>query len=182
MKRLAPPLQLCWQLSPSSPRRARLPAPRRTPATGTPAATASSGSWSATKPPTRPSSTAIPAPWLSITADEGPGRRSSVASVASARRVPRLSAERYLLAANAFSSSGAEVGLRLPRQGRTAAGWRTRSPSSAPTSSTRGRSAPKHEQVLRATMLFRFERGAWRIVHRHADTMVDLQLPTPDSP
>jgi hypothetical protein len=31
-------------------------------------------------------------------------------------------------------------------------------------------------------MLFRFERGAWRIVHRHADTMVDLQLPTPDSP
>ena len=34
-----------------------------------------------------------------------------------------------------------------------------------------------HEQVLRSTMIFRFERGAWKIVHRHADTMVDLQLP-----
>ena len=26
-------------------------------------------------------------------------------------------------------------------------------------------------------MIFRFERGSWKIVHRHADTMVDLQLP-----
>jgi len=33
---------------------------------------------------------------------------------------------------------------------------------------------------LRVTMLFRFDRGAWRIVHRHADTMVDLVLPTSD--
>ena len=32
-------------------------------------------------------------------------------------------------------------------------------------------------QVLRVTMMFRFERGDWRIIHRHADTMVDLQLP-----
>jgi hypothetical protein len=28
-------------------------------------------------------------------------------------------------------------------------------------------------------MIFRLEKGAWKIVHRHADTMVDLQLPTP---
>ncbi len=37
----------------------------------------------------------------------------------------------------------------------------------------------RQQQVLRATMIFRLERGSWKIVHRHADTMVDLQLPTP---
>jgi SnoaL-like domain len=39
-----------------------------------------------------------------------------------------------------------------------------------------GHTEPR-EQVLRSTMIFRFDRGAWKIVHRHADTMVDLQLP-----
>ncbi|MBW4430943.1 MAG: nuclear transport factor 2 family protein [Pelatocladus maniniholoensis HA4357-MV3] len=34
-------------------------------------------------------------------------------------------------------------------------------------------------QVLRVTMIFRFDKGVWKIVHRHADSMVDLQLPTP---
>ena len=29
-------------------------------------------------------------------------------------------------------------------------------------------------------MIFRLEKGAWKIVHRHADTMVELQLPTAD--
>jgi len=36
----------------------------------------------------------------------------------------------------------------------------------------------REPQVLRVTMLFRRDRGAWKIVHRHADTTIDLQLPT----
>ena len=35
------------------------------------------------------------------------------------------------------------------------------------------------EQVLRVTMMFRYEQGEWRIIHRHADDMIDLQLPMP---
>jgi hypothetical protein len=36
--------------------------------------------------------------------------------------------------------------------------------------------------VLRVTMLFRFDRGEWKIIHRHADTMIELELPTPPPP
>jgi hypothetical protein len=28
-------------------------------------------------------------------------------------------------------------------------------------------------------MMFRYEDGEWKIIHRHADTMVELQLPMP---
>ena len=31
--------------------------------------------------------------------------------------------------------------------------------------------------LLRVTMIFCFEKGEWRIVHRHADTMTELELP-----
>jgi hypothetical protein len=27
-------------------------------------------------------------------------------------------------------------------------------------------------------MIFRFDAGDWKIVHRHADTMLELELPT----
>jgi hypothetical protein len=29
-------------------------------------------------------------------------------------------------------------------------------------------------------MIFRFEHGAWKIVHRHADDMIALELPGSD--
>jgi ketosteroid isomerase-like protein len=37
----------------------------------------------------------------------------------------------------------------------------------------------RQELVLRATMIFRLQKGAWKIVHRHADDNVELQLPGP---
>ena len=85
--------------------------------------------------------------------------------------------ERYVLAARAFQASGAEVEFEYlvkDVEGRIAY---TVAIERADVLYTR--QTEPHHQVLRATMMFRFERGGWKIVHRHADTMVDLQLPMP---
>jgi hypothetical protein len=117
-----------------------------------------------------------PSPWLSITAENDPASifggfgGLGDAGVANVR-------QRYLLAANAFRPSDAQVDFEylvkdvrgslaytvaIERADVLYAGQNTR-----------------QQQVLRATMIFRFEKGAWKIVHRHADTMVNLQLPVP---
>jgi ketosteroid isomerase-like protein len=40
-----------------------------------------------------------------------------------------------------------------------------------------GRTAPLNLD-FRVTMIFRWENGAWKLVHRHADHLVDKQKPT----
>ena len=116
-----------------------------------------------------------PSAWLSITAEKDPASifggfgglgEAGVATVH----------QRYLLAASVFRPNGAKVDFEYlvkDVRGRLAytvaierahvlyAGHTERQP-----------------QVLRVTMLFRREHGAWKIVHRHADTMIALQLPT----
>jgi ketosteroid isomerase-like protein len=83
--------------------------------------------------------------------------------------------QRYLLAAGAFRPSGAEVDFEYRvkdvrgRLAYTVAIERANVIYA-------GQIEPQ-EQVLRATMIFRFEKREWKIVHRHADMMVDLQLP-----
>ena len=117
-----------------------------------------------------------PSRWLPITAEKDPASifggfgglgESGVATVH----------QRYLLAAGAFRASGAKVDFEyLVKDVRgklayTVAIERANVLYAGHTERT--------QQVLRSTMIFRFDRGAWKIVHRHADTMVDLQLPVP---
>jgi len=116
-----------------------------------------------------------PSPWLSIAAAKDPVSifggfgglgDAGIASVF----------QRYLLAATAFQSSGAKVDFEYlvkDVQGRLAYTVAIERANVLYTGHTE-----RQPQILRVTMLFRREHGAWRIVHRHADTMIDLQLPT----
>jgi hypothetical protein len=84
--------------------------------------------------------------------------------------------QRYLLAATAFRPSGAKVDfdyLVKDVQGRLAYTVAIERSNVLYAGQTE-----RQPQILRVTMLFRRERGDWKIVHRHADTMIDLQLPT----
>ena len=116
-----------------------------------------------------------PSPWLSITAAKDPVSifggfgglgESGLASVH----------QRYLRAATAFQSSGAKVEFEYlvkdvrGRLAYTVAIERTQVQYAGQTE--------REPQVLRVTMLFRREHGTWKIVHRHADFQIDLQLPT----
>jgi hypothetical protein len=84
--------------------------------------------------------------------------------------------QRYALAATAFQPSGAAADFEYlvnDVQGRLAY---TVAIERADVLYT-GQTAPR-AQVLRVTMMFRFERGEWKIIHRHADMMVELELPS----
>ena len=83
--------------------------------------------------------------------------------------------KRYLLAATAFQPSAARVDCEyLAKDVRGDLAYTVAIERSEVRYA--GRDEP-HRQILRVTMIFRREGGAWRIVHRHADTMVDLELP-----
>lgn len=116
-----------------------------------------------------------PSSWLSITAEKDPASifggfgGLGEAGTAEVR-------QRYQLAASAFRPSGAQVGFDyLVKDVRGGLAYTV----AIERANVRyAGQAERQEQVLRATMIFRFEEGAWKIVHRHADTMIDLQLPT----
>jgi hypothetical protein len=116
-----------------------------------------------------------PSLWLTIAADQDPVSifggfgglgETGIASVH----------QRYLLAATAFRPSGATVAFQYlvkDVQGRLAYTVAIERSNVLYAGQTELR-----PQILRVTMLFRRDHGEWKIVHRHADTMVDLQLPT----
>jgi hypothetical protein len=117
-----------------------------------------------------------PALWLSMTAQKDPASifggfgglgESGVATVH----------QRYLLAAGAFRPNGAEVDFEyLVKDVRGRLAYTVAIERADVLYA--GHTTPQR-QVLRATMIFRFDHGRWKIVHRHADTMIDLQLPRP---
>jgi hypothetical protein len=87
--------------------------------------------------------------------------------------------QRYLLAATAFRPSGAVVEFDyLVKDVRGVLAYTVAIERSNVLYMGRTETQP---QILRVTMMFRFERGAWKIIHRHADTMIELQLPGSDA-
>jgi ketosteroid isomerase-like protein len=120
-----------------------------------------------------------PTLWLSLTAGKDPasifGGFGGLGEAGAA-----TVHQRYLLAATAFRPSGATVDFQyLVQDVRGDLAYTVAIERSDVIYA--GRTEP-HHQVLRVTMIFRFERGSWRIAHRHADTMVDLELPTTAQP
>jgi hypothetical protein len=117
-----------------------------------------------------------PAPWLAITADRDPA--SIFGGFGGLGDAGTGSVhQRYQLAATAFRPNGAMVDfdyLVKDVRGRLAYTVAVERADVLYAGQT-----DRHRQVLRVTMLFRHDRGAWKIIHRHADTMVDLQLPRP---
>lgn len=116
-----------------------------------------------------------PSQWLPITAQKDP---VSIFGGFGGLGEAGLAAvhERYLRAAGAFQPSGAQVDfdyLVKDVQGRLAYTVAIERSYVQYTGQTE-----LEPQVLRVTMLFRREHGTWKIVHRHADDMIELELPS----
>ena len=116
-----------------------------------------------------------PSAWLAITAERNPASIFGGFGGLGEAGVEEVH-RRYLLAATAFQESGAEVEFQyLVKDVRGRIAYTVAIERSNVLYAGQSERQP---QILRVTMLFRFERGAWRIVHRHADTMIDLELPS----
>jgi hypothetical protein len=116
-----------------------------------------------------------PSRWLPITAEQDPvsifGGFGGLgdAGIAAVH-------QRYLLAATAFRPSGAIVDFQyLVKDVRGRLAYTVAIERSDVLYAGQTERRP---QILRVTMIFRREHGDWKIVHRHADTMIDLQLPS----
>lgn len=117
-----------------------------------------------------------PAPWLEITAEQDPvsifGGFGGLGETGVAQVL-----QRYELAATSFRPSGAKVEFEyLVKEVRGRLAYTVAIERANVLYAGQSQTKP---QVLRVTMIFRFDKGVWKIVHRHADSMVDLQLPTP---
>jgi len=118
-----------------------------------------------------------PSAWLSIAAEKDPASifggfgglgEAGVATVH----------QRYLLAAGAFRPSDAVVDFEyLVKDVRGRLAYTV---AIERADVLYAGQSERHHQVLRVTMIFRQDKGGWKIVHRHADDMVDLRLPAPD--
>jgi hypothetical protein len=112
-----------------------------------------------------------PAQWLSLTAEKDPASIFGGFGGLGEAGTSTVH-QRYLLAAGAFQPSGARVEFEyLVKDVRNGLAYTVAIERSNVLYTGRTERQP---QILRVTMIFRFERGAWRIVHRHADTMIDL--------
>jgi len=115
-----------------------------------------------------------PAPWLAISAEQDP---ASIFGGFGGRCEAGVAAvhQRYRLAAGAFRPSGADVEFEyLVKDVRGPLAYLVAIERAEVLHAGRDGRDP---HVLRSTMIFRADPGGWRIVHRHADTMIDLHLP-----
>lgn len=120
-----------------------------------------------------------PSLWLSITAEKNPVSIFGGFGGLGEAGLEDVN-QRYLLAARAFQPSGAQVEFEyLVKDIRGRLAYTVAIERSEVLYAGQPEKQP---QILRVTMIFRFDKGAWKIVHRHADMMIDLQLPQPPTP